>query len=317
MDYVWAHADCTAETCREGVAGQRVLKDSTIRTVLRGLEDKGYISHQVVGRTYIYRAADSRRNVAVEAAQHLIDRFCGGSVEDFLVGLVDKQVLSPSNCSAWPTRSPRARRAKDDYRRISGRLGASFRGSDREWRVAAETTACQGSVRAPGGLDSDSLLLLRPSAVDRLAAVDARSPAASRCASGGGATHRRDHDLPPGRASRPQPPRFNWRPAAIDLYLIVAAALLFRMVLGIAMTVRLLRASRPVEIAGVRESDRIASPVTLGVLRLSILLPLDWRQWDAAKLKRCLPMSGPTSDGATPLYNRFPRYIAPCCGSAR
>jgi BlaI family penicillinase repressor len=95
MEHVWAHPDCTAETCREGVAGQRVLKDSTIRTVLRGLEDKGYISHQVIGRTYIYRAADTRRNVAVEAAQHLIDRFCGGSVEDFLVGLVDKQVLQP------------------------------------------------------------------------------------------------------------------------------------------------------------------------------------------------------------------------------
>ena len=95
MDYVWAHPDCSAETCREGVAGQRVLKDSTIRTVLRSLEDKGYLDHQTAGRTYIYRAADTRRNVAVEAAQHLIDRFCGGSVEDFLVGLVDKQVLQP------------------------------------------------------------------------------------------------------------------------------------------------------------------------------------------------------------------------------
>lgn len=95
MDYVWAHPDCTAETCREGVAGQRILKDSTVRTVLRGLEEKGYIGHHVAGRTYVYRAADSRRNVAVEAAQQLIDRFCGGSVEDFLVGLVDKQVLQP------------------------------------------------------------------------------------------------------------------------------------------------------------------------------------------------------------------------------
>src|SRR5580704_5403315 len=95
MDYVWAHPDCTAETCREGVASQRALKDSTIRTVLRSLEEKGYVSHQVAGRTFVYRAADTRRNVAVEAAQQLIDRFCGGSVEDFLVGLVDKQVLQP------------------------------------------------------------------------------------------------------------------------------------------------------------------------------------------------------------------------------
>ena len=95
MDYVWAHPDCTAESCREGVANQRALKDSTIRTILRKLEEKGYVAHRVDGRTFVYRAADSRRSVAVQAAQQLIDRFCGGSVEELLVGLVDHQVLAP------------------------------------------------------------------------------------------------------------------------------------------------------------------------------------------------------------------------------
>jgi BlaI family penicillinase repressor len=95
MDYVWAHPKCTAETCREGIASRRVLKDSTVRTILRNLEEKGYVTHDVDGRTFVYRAADTRRNVAVRAAQQLIDRFCGGSVEDLLVGLVDNQVLEP------------------------------------------------------------------------------------------------------------------------------------------------------------------------------------------------------------------------------
>jgi predicted transcriptional regulator len=95
MDYVWAHPDCTAESCREGVANERALKDSTIRTILRKLEDKGYVTHRVDGRTFVYRAADTRRSVAVQAAQQLIDRFCGGSVEELLVGLVDHQVLAP------------------------------------------------------------------------------------------------------------------------------------------------------------------------------------------------------------------------------
>jgi BlaI family penicillinase repressor len=95
LDFVWAHPDCTAETCREGLAGHRPLKDSTVRTILRNLEEKGYLTHQVDGRTFVYRAADTKRNVAVEAAQQLIDRFCGGSVEELLVGLVDHQVLQP------------------------------------------------------------------------------------------------------------------------------------------------------------------------------------------------------------------------------
>jgi len=95
MDYVWSHPQCTAEMCREGLAGQRPLKDSTIRTILRTLEGKGYVAHDVEGRTFVYRAVDSKRNVAVQAALQLIDRFCGGSVEDLLVGLVDNQVLQP------------------------------------------------------------------------------------------------------------------------------------------------------------------------------------------------------------------------------
>jgi len=95
MDYVWSHPGCTAESCREGVGAQRKLKDSTIRTVLRTLESKGYVTHTVEGRTFIYRPADSKRNVAVQAARHLIDRFCNGSVEELLVGLVDNQVLKP------------------------------------------------------------------------------------------------------------------------------------------------------------------------------------------------------------------------------
>ena len=95
MDFVWAHPDCTADTCREGLASQRRLKDSTIRTILRKLEEKGYVTHKVDGRTFVYRAVDTKRNVAVQAAQQLIDRFCGGSVEELLVGLVDNQLLEP------------------------------------------------------------------------------------------------------------------------------------------------------------------------------------------------------------------------------
>ena len=95
LDYVWKHAGCTAEMCREGLAAERKLKDSTIRTVLRKLEEKGYVTHEIDGRTYVYRAAETRRNVAVEAARQLIDRFCEGSLEELLVGLVDQQIVDP------------------------------------------------------------------------------------------------------------------------------------------------------------------------------------------------------------------------------
>jgi BlaI family transcriptional regulator, penicillinase repressor len=93
MDYIWAHGPTTAEACRESLASSRPMKDSTIRTVLRRLEEKGYLAHEVDGRTFIYRAADARQNVAVRAVKNIIDRFCGGSAEQLLLGMVDSEVL--------------------------------------------------------------------------------------------------------------------------------------------------------------------------------------------------------------------------------
>jgi BlaI family penicillinase repressor len=93
MDYVWAHGPCSAEACREALAATRPMKDSTVRTVLRRLEQKAFLSHEIDGRTFIYRAAENRQNVAVRAVKSIIDRFCGGSAEELVVGLVNNEVI--------------------------------------------------------------------------------------------------------------------------------------------------------------------------------------------------------------------------------
>ena len=95
MDYIWSHDRVTAERCREALASSYPMKDSTIRTVLRRLEDKGYLTHEINGRTFVYEASDARENVAVRAVKGIIDRFCGGSAEELLIGMVDNAVLDP------------------------------------------------------------------------------------------------------------------------------------------------------------------------------------------------------------------------------
>jgi BlaI family penicillinase repressor len=95
MDYLWAHPGSTAEACREGIGSRRALKDSTVRTILRKLEEKNYATHTVEGRAFVYRAMDTKQNVAVRAARQLINRFCNGSVEELLVGMVDNRLLEP------------------------------------------------------------------------------------------------------------------------------------------------------------------------------------------------------------------------------
>jgi BlaI family transcriptional regulator, penicillinase repressor len=91
MQLVWTSEPITAEVIRERLS--RPLKESTVRTVLRRLEEKGFVTHSVSGRTFVFRAAEARGRVAARAVRRLVDWMCNGSVEEFLVGLVDTEAL--------------------------------------------------------------------------------------------------------------------------------------------------------------------------------------------------------------------------------
>ncbi len=92
LSIVWNLGTATAEQSRELLA--RPLKDSTVRTVLRRLEEKGYLKHSVENRTFVYRPAESRQRVAARAARRIVDWFCEGSAEALIAGMVDSKVLT-------------------------------------------------------------------------------------------------------------------------------------------------------------------------------------------------------------------------------
>lgn len=106
LSIVWKLREATAERVREAL--ERPLKDSTIRTVLRRLEEKGYVEHSIDNRTFVYRPAESPQKVAGRAVQRIVDWFCAGSVEELLVGMVDSKVVS-----------------RDELERLARRIGAA------------------------------------------------------------------------------------------------------------------------------------------------------------------------------------------------
>lgn len=95
MQVVWQQQRVTADEIRGRLAARRPMKDSTVRTILRRLEQKGYVKHTTRGRTYVYQPKVASRNVATDAVRGIIDRFCDGSVEDLLVGMIDDQLVTP------------------------------------------------------------------------------------------------------------------------------------------------------------------------------------------------------------------------------
>jgi predicted transcriptional regulator len=113
MAVVWQNGEATAEFVRTALEPSQPLKDSTIRTILQRLEKKGYVRHRIDGRTYVYSPSIASRSVAVDAVRSIINRFCQGSVEDLLVGMVDREIVSAEQLRSLAQRIA-VKKRKDD-----------------------------------------------------------------------------------------------------------------------------------------------------------------------------------------------------------
>ena len=110
MQLVWASGPLTAEAVRERLS--KPLKESTVRTVLKRLEDKGFVTHSVHGRTFVFAATEARRDVAARAVRRIVDWFCNGSVEEVLVGMVDQDMLDTAQLDDLARKIAKARQRR-------------------------------------------------------------------------------------------------------------------------------------------------------------------------------------------------------------
>ncbi len=112
LHLVWQNGPSTADSVQKALS--RPLKESTVRTVLKRLEEKGHLTHTVDNRTFIYKAADTPGRAAARAVKRIVDRFCGGSVEEVLVGLIDTKVLDRRELQRLADKIAKARNADAD-----------------------------------------------------------------------------------------------------------------------------------------------------------------------------------------------------------
>lgn len=111
MQAVWDSAPASVEAVYQVVVQRHRIKETTVRTLLRRLEQKGYLRHEAEGRAYVYHAVEPSRSLAARAVRQIIDRLCRGSVEELVSGMVDAKVLSESELKRLEE-VVRSRRAK-------------------------------------------------------------------------------------------------------------------------------------------------------------------------------------------------------------
>jgi len=67
---------------------------ATVQTLLRRLEKKGYVKHEVQGKAHLFRPVISREDVIHRTVGAFVDRLFGGDPVPLLMYLADHSKLS-------------------------------------------------------------------------------------------------------------------------------------------------------------------------------------------------------------------------------
>ena len=86
MDILYRRARATAADVMADLPGEP--SDSTVRTQLRVLEEKGHVTHEEDGVRFVYAAAVPRRAARKSALRHLVDTFFDGSAEQVVAAVL-------------------------------------------------------------------------------------------------------------------------------------------------------------------------------------------------------------------------------------
>ena len=113
MDVVHREGRATAAAVRAALASPPSY--SAVRALLRILEEKGHLRHEVDGPRYVYLPTVAREQAKRSALQHLLHTFFQGSESQVMAALVD---LSPKGLDEREIR--RIKQLIDDVR-VKGR----------------------------------------------------------------------------------------------------------------------------------------------------------------------------------------------------
>jgi BlaI family transcriptional regulator, penicillinase repressor len=80
MDVVYAHGEATVTQILAGIP--EAPERGALRTLLRIMEKKGYLTHREKGREFVYKPTQPRGQAGRSALGRVLDVFFGGSLEN-------------------------------------------------------------------------------------------------------------------------------------------------------------------------------------------------------------------------------------------
>jgi predicted transcriptional regulator len=99
MECIWEYGELSASGVRTILARHQKVARNTVRTLLERMEDKGWLKHREVNRTYLYSATKPKQTTVGEKVRDAVDQICGGSPEALMAALIDYRGLTKGELS--------------------------------------------------------------------------------------------------------------------------------------------------------------------------------------------------------------------------
>jgi len=92
MQMIWEKGECTVRDLLDDMPEPRP-PHSTVSSVVRILEQKGFVSHKAFGRTYLYFPIVSKEAYSRQTLGRIIDRYFDKSASQMISFLVEEEEI--------------------------------------------------------------------------------------------------------------------------------------------------------------------------------------------------------------------------------
>jgi BlaI family transcriptional regulator, penicillinase repressor len=93
MAVLWRTRAASVADVVEALKETTPVSYSTVQTILRILETKGYVTHEKVARAFVYHAVIDERQARRRALRHLVGRMFNGSPSLLVLNVLDDEEL--------------------------------------------------------------------------------------------------------------------------------------------------------------------------------------------------------------------------------
>jgi BlaI family transcriptional regulator, penicillinase repressor len=96
MSVLWQLQPATVGEVVTALKRKHAVTYSTVQTILRILETKGYVTHEKVARAFTYRALVDERQARRRALRHLVGRLFDGSPSLLVLNVLEDDAMDPA-----------------------------------------------------------------------------------------------------------------------------------------------------------------------------------------------------------------------------